>query len=230
MGKFTNRLTYITKTATKIECTWSNKEVAQFHYFNPNGLIAQKRAMDDRISAAVDAGQCKTGAIIAYGIFNDYSANRMIKFAMQKRVNRIHLSTCIDMMTRDLATAEAFLASLEPAPAPQASLAVQHMIDSAAPGTFTAPEAAQEAAPAPVAVEVAPKQAPAPVAAPEPAEEVVTLTVTKAQASIIRNALRTRMSLCITQELHAGTNDEKKAWDARWSAAHDAFKACGGSI
>jgi hypothetical protein len=140
MAKFKNRFTYIATEATECCYTWTNKEQAQFHYFNPNGVYAQKKAMDERISAAVDAGRCKSGSIIAHGTFNYYSSNRLTDMAQQKRVLGRSLRVTIDMMKRDLESAEAFLASLPPAAATEATEAAEVAL-----AAIEAPEAAQEA-------------------------------------------------------------------------------------
>lgn len=102
----------ITNTATETSAKWTNSEVAKFHYFNPNGLYAAKKAVDERISEAVDAGKCASGAIIAYGIFNDYTTKQLIEYAMMKRVKWIPLSVTLSMLERDIRRAEEFLATL----------------------------------------------------------------------------------------------------------------------
>ena len=143
MSKFKNRFTYIVTEATECCYTWTNKEQVQFHYFNPNGIYAQKKAMDERISAAVDAGRCKSGSIIAHGTLNYYSSNRLTDMVQQKRVLGRSLQVTINMMERDLESAEAFLASMPPA---------------AAPAAIEAPEASQEAAAGTVTISLTPEQ------------------------------------------------------------------------
>lgn len=137
MAKFKNRFTLISKTATEASSTWTNVEVAQFHYHNPNGLVKRKWELNERVSAAVDAGRCKSGAIFAYGTLSDYCEKQIIRLAGLKRVGSIALSVAISMMEREIASVEAFLASLPPAEAPEAA--------EVAPAAVEAPEAAQEA-------------------------------------------------------------------------------------
>ncbi|CAB5195107.1 hypothetical protein UFOVP168_50 [uncultured Caudovirales phage] len=265
--------TTIIKTATEVSRSWSNADVANFHYHNPNGLVKQKWELNARITAAVEAGKCKSGAIFAYGTLNDYAEKQIIRLASYKRVSSTALRVAISMMERDIATVEAFLASLEAAPAP--------VVAEVAPEAAPAPEAAQEAVEAsddvqtckccdrllnpqrtvmlemsiskrytstpglipesqsqgwfPFGLKCAAKALAsdpyeAPVASQEAAADTVTITLTPEQARAVRLALRTRMSLCITQELSTTNPAEKSAWDSRWSEAHSAFTACGGSI
>ena len=68
--KSVSRFEQISKTATQVGKSWSNHEVAMFHYFNPNGLIAAKSITDKKIDQLVDAGKVKSGSIIAHGGLN----------------------------------------------------------------------------------------------------------------------------------------------------------------
>jgi len=45
----------------------SNSKKAWFHCFNDAGLVAKKSVNDAIISGLVEAGKCKSGAIVAYG-------------------------------------------------------------------------------------------------------------------------------------------------------------------
>ena len=108
-----SRFEYISKTATASAASWTNHEIAAFHYFNPNGLMHAKEALDQLISRAVDDGKCKSGAIIAYGTLNYYYTDRLRALYDQKRANGIELSVTLDGLRRDIATARQFLATLE---------------------------------------------------------------------------------------------------------------------
>ena len=55
LGNNMTRFEYITKTATDCKPSWSNKDVIRFHYFNPHGIMAKRRASDDRILAMVES-------------------------------------------------------------------------------------------------------------------------------------------------------------------------------
>lgn len=103
----------ITSIAAEPSAEWSNTDIARFHYFNPNGLYAKKKRLDDRIRDGVNSGKYKFGAHIAYGSLNDYATNKMIKLATQKRCNRIQLAVAISMLEDDILRAEKFLATIE---------------------------------------------------------------------------------------------------------------------
>jgi len=107
-----NRLTweYITTTATRTYRSWSPKQIAQFHYFNPNGLYAAKKASDDRISEAVSAGKCKSGALLAYGSFNDFSINKLREHINGCTLRQIHVT--LSGIEADIASANQFLLTL----------------------------------------------------------------------------------------------------------------------
>jgi hypothetical protein len=104
-----NRFDAITQAATEINRNWSNREILRFHMFNPNGLCKVKSAMDERVSNAVDAGLAMSGALIAYGTFNDFSVKLFRSMFDMKRVNGRKLRVAIEMMKDDLRRTENFL-------------------------------------------------------------------------------------------------------------------------
>ena len=112
MSKIMQRFYEVNRDATETSAKWTNTEVAQFHYFNPNGLYAQKKVLDDRVSEAVDAGKCKSGCLFVHGSLNNFSVDWLCKYASSKRVGWITLSTTLDMMRRDIRATEEFLANL----------------------------------------------------------------------------------------------------------------------
>jgi hypothetical protein len=79
---------YITKQATAIKPSWSNKDRVLFHYFNPNGVAAEKFKLDRQISDLVDQGKCKSGAVYAYGTLNTYYIDELRKLIDSKRVSQ----------------------------------------------------------------------------------------------------------------------------------------------
>lgn len=97
---------FITETATEVGPKWTNKEIAQFHYFNPNGLYAQKRARDRMISDAVAAGTMKSGAILAYGRFNDYNAMTLGQCALSGVVKTRTLQITLQALRREIETVD----------------------------------------------------------------------------------------------------------------------------
>ena len=94
-----SRYDHITTTATEPKTSWTNAEVAQFHYFNPNGLIQAKRALDDQISDLVYAGAVPSGWLFSYGSMASFQADRIRELAIQDRVGSITLSVAIEMLT-----------------------------------------------------------------------------------------------------------------------------------
>ncbi|MGR8917996.1 MAG: hypothetical protein ACU85V_00135 [Gammaproteobacteria bacterium] len=101
-----SRFTFIAEQATEVGSDWTNKEIVAFHYFNPNGLVARKRRVDDQIRDLVDAGAVPSGWHLAYGSLASYSRDRMIELWDLKRVNSIKLRTVIHMLTTDCEQAE----------------------------------------------------------------------------------------------------------------------------
>ncbi len=97
-----NRFTFIVEQATNQSQARNYRELMQFHYFNKNGLVASKRANDERISELVNAGVVPSGWLLAYGTFADYSANLVIELAQKNRVRRIKALVAIDMLKSDI--------------------------------------------------------------------------------------------------------------------------------
>lgn len=96
----------ITETATEVGPKWTNKEIAQFHYFNPNGLYAQKKARDRAISDAVAEGKMKSGAIIAYGSLSDYNMMTLAHLAMGRLVKTRTLQITLQAIQREIEAAD----------------------------------------------------------------------------------------------------------------------------
>jgi hypothetical protein len=84
----------------------------QFHYFNPNGLYAAKKRVDEQISKLVDQGKCQSGAIFAYGSLNRYAADKIADLAMKKKVGRIESMVAIEMMMDAISSAEKFIGGI----------------------------------------------------------------------------------------------------------------------
>lgn len=77
---------YITKTATAPKPSWSNRDTVLFHYFNPNGVYAEKLKLDAEIRNLVKLGKLNTGALIAYGSLDDYYERELSRLVDMKRV------------------------------------------------------------------------------------------------------------------------------------------------
>jgi len=104
---------FVTKTATEVGRSWSNKQVAQFHYFNPNGLFAEKMAINEEISRAVNAGSLPAGYVIAYGTMNSYNTDRLAHHAMLRLVNGTALRVTLSMLRADINRAREALAKAQ---------------------------------------------------------------------------------------------------------------------
>jgi hypothetical protein len=102
----------VTKTATETAPYWTNVEVAMFHYYNPNGLYAAKKNVNEEISVAVDEGRAKTGAFIAYGSLNSRNCDKLGEMATKGRIGRIDLKVTLEMLRDDISSARAFLDSI----------------------------------------------------------------------------------------------------------------------
>ena len=89
---------YIAEKAKQESPSWSNKQRAAFHYFNPNGKMAAWRKMCDKIDQLVEEGKVKSGWILAYGGLSDFAANSLRDLHGKKRIDSIHLSVALDML------------------------------------------------------------------------------------------------------------------------------------
>ena len=103
---------YLTQTATQVSRSWTNKQKIQFHYFNPNGLYAKKRALDDAIWALVEEGKCKSGAVVAYGSGNSYYPNILRELHGQSRVSGRAYRVFLLGYKFDIEAAEKFIKEL----------------------------------------------------------------------------------------------------------------------
>jgi len=104
---------FITEEAKTIREVRSNKDKVSFMYFNPNGGYATKNKTDEKVSAAVDAGQCKSGALFVHGSLNDFAYNKMDELNKAKRPALNDILYVSGMFHEDAAKAEKFIAGLE---------------------------------------------------------------------------------------------------------------------
>ena len=105
---FTDAMT----TATQCSPSWSNRTKAAFHAFNDNGILARRRASDDRIRAIVDSGFAKSGALLAHGSLNDYHVRKLYDCAMKSRVSSFDINYYVERIEHEIATADAFIDSI----------------------------------------------------------------------------------------------------------------------
>jgi hypothetical protein len=104
-----SKIDNILNTATEVQRGWNNKQVALFHYFNPNGIRAQKKITDAQIDALVEAGKAKTGAYIAYGSMNSFYTDDLLKLVSKQRVNRIDLWVTLKGIRENIDSAKQFI-------------------------------------------------------------------------------------------------------------------------
>jgi hypothetical protein len=104
---------HIMRTATQPARSWSLRNLVRFHYFNPNGLYAQKIDVNRRVGLAVDRGIVKSGAILAYGTFNSFYSDRLTSLAQHKPLTRVIVTSTIDGLKHDIDYAEGFLNQLD---------------------------------------------------------------------------------------------------------------------
>lgn len=105
-----SRFEQVTKTATAVCNSWTNREVAMFHYFNPNGLLAAKKITDDQVSKLVDDGKAKSGAIMAYGSLNFFYYDHLSKLINKKSVRHVDLVVTLQGLRTDIESAKKFIA------------------------------------------------------------------------------------------------------------------------
>lgn len=74
----------ISRTANKTEKSWTNLQIAQFEYFNPNGAIEYFNAAYDELFDAVDQGLLPAGTLLAYDAA--YHRERLSAMVRETRV------------------------------------------------------------------------------------------------------------------------------------------------
>ena len=96
---------YIVDTAT--DCKgFTIKQTLRFHYFNPNGLYAEKKAINNKVAELVNAGKVNSGWHFVYGSFSDYAEERLVKLATQKTVpSWSQTRVVLEMLQEDIAKA-----------------------------------------------------------------------------------------------------------------------------
>ena len=104
------RLKYIWEIATDTSDLKTNREIAEFHYFNPNGLYARKKNNDERIWELIEAGSLGYGYYYTDGGGNYYRADEIRKLAGKRRVNTTALSVALQLLEEDTEKQEATIA------------------------------------------------------------------------------------------------------------------------
>ena len=104
---------YITKTAKQVSRSWSNKDAIRFQYFNPNGLYAQKQALNDIIWSLVEEGKAKSGAVLAYGAGCTFYDDELRALYKKSRVTDIEYSVLVSGYKFAIEMAEKFIAEVK---------------------------------------------------------------------------------------------------------------------
>jgi hypothetical protein len=104
---------YIAYDAVKVARSWTYSECVCFHYLNPHGLYARKKANDHKIDDLVEREVCRAGAILAYGGLASFETKTLSDLYDKKRVGRIEYLVAIDMLEDQCIKAEAFIADAE---------------------------------------------------------------------------------------------------------------------
>jgi len=107
-----SRFATVTHDLTDVTQCRNLKERAWFQCFNAHGLVAHKAALDQRVTAAVDAGRCKSGALLAYGSFCDFGYRQLFKVVRLKQVSRRAMVSAETAMKFDIESAQKFLDTL----------------------------------------------------------------------------------------------------------------------
>jgi|14BtaG_2_1085337.scaffolds.fasta_scaffold08151_3 hypothetical protein len=106
MGHYSTYM-YVTQEATSDKGLANNKQVAQFHYFNPNGLESRRIKNNDRIHELMKEGVVKTGMSLAYGwAGSSYYSDCLRDLAMKTRVNGRNLRVIIELLQDQIETQE----------------------------------------------------------------------------------------------------------------------------
>ena len=102
-----NTYMYVTKEATSDEGLTSNRQVALFHYFNPNGLESRRIENNNRISELIEQGVVKSGMSLAYGWRSStYYSDCLRDLALKTRVNTRKLRVILGLLEKKVKNQE----------------------------------------------------------------------------------------------------------------------------
>ena len=106
MGHY-NDYMYASREATSDKGMANNRQVAQFHYFNPNGLESRRIKNNDRIHELMKEGAVKPGMSFAYGwCASTYYTDCLRELALKKRVNSRKLRVILELLQDQVETQE----------------------------------------------------------------------------------------------------------------------------
>jgi len=109
----TDKFTHVITSAPNAHGLTIKMQLA-FHAWNPNGIIAEKHFWDRKVTDAVNAKQCASGAIVAYGSLNSYSEDRLSELhnLPTRSLRQRALDYAIDRIRSDIERTKRFLAEL----------------------------------------------------------------------------------------------------------------------
>ena len=107
----TRRLSFDQVTVTAIsDKGMSIGDTLHFHYFNQHGLAKEQGRINKAITALVDAGVVKSGAIMAHGTFDSFHHDRLMAMVGAKTLpSRRDVYVLVKLYTDRNAQARAFV-------------------------------------------------------------------------------------------------------------------------
>jgi hypothetical protein len=77
-------------------------DALRFHAFNANGLCSAAHDAQSALSKAVEEGHLKSGALIAYDVYNRFGYEAIMRQVMRKQPNFGKVQRALDWMQRDI--------------------------------------------------------------------------------------------------------------------------------
>jgi hypothetical protein len=107
----TEKFDYAVADSTLCDDHMNLRQKVWFHNFNVNGLVAEKRMLDNLVSALVDEGKALSGAMMAHGTFDSFHEDSVRKLSQKKRVSRIEVEVSIEGLKERNARAAMYLSA-----------------------------------------------------------------------------------------------------------------------
>ena len=73
-----------------------------FHAFNDNGLLSAARDANTALMRAVELGQLKSGALIAYSIYHQFGYDKVMHQCQRKSPNYMKVKHGLEWVQRDI--------------------------------------------------------------------------------------------------------------------------------
>lgn len=100
---------FVTELA-ETDAGMNRANVARFHFFNPNGLYAELRAVQARVAEVVDLTGVPNGVLFVHGSLNGFNADQLRKQIQKARPDRYGLPVTLRAIRRDIDQAKAWIA------------------------------------------------------------------------------------------------------------------------